>query len=139
MTNLPVPQFFFEAKSELVEIMAAGARGLRGPGLELMPIKRDMIRLPDDLAELVLTACNLLFSAMLNFEGAQWAIARASNPIDLVSARIDAGRAEGVVHALFYGPTADLIRTAMDHAPIAFYALAQSSPQLKILDRLDRK
>ena len=136
--NTLVPKIFYEAKAELDEIMAAGARGLKGPGLSLMPIKREMLNLPDDVAELVLAACNLLFAAILNYENAHWQIKTATDPISLVAARIDAGRAEGVVCSLFHGPTANLITTAMHHAPIAFYAMTEASPHLHIIERLNK-
>lgn len=136
MTNLPVPQIFFEAQSELSEIMNAGARALKGPGRDLLPIKRDMLwGISDQEADLVLDACSLLFSSIISYEGALWGIDRATDPISLVSARIDAGRAEGVVNSLFYGPTAKLLLCAMDRAPIAFYAMSEASPHLKIIDR----
>lgn len=130
-----LPASFFQARSELTEILDAGARALKPPGLELLPIKREMLHLPPDAADLVLDCCNLLFAAVLCYEGAQWNIKQAINPIELVQARIEAGRALGVVEALFYGPTRNLILLAMDRAPIAFYAMAEASPNLHLIDR----
>lgn len=129
-----------EARTELTEILDAGARALKQPGLDLLPIKRDMLRdMSSSQQDLILDACNLLFAAVLAYEGAQWAIKSATDAITLVSHRIDAGRALGVVEALFYGPTRDLILCALDRAPIAFYAMAQASPDLHIIDRCRHK
>jgi hypothetical protein len=130
---------FHAARTELQQILDAGAKALKQPGLELMPIKREMLALPTDAADLVLDACNLLFAACLSYEGAQWTIDRASDPIQLVQSRIEQGRALGVVESLFYGPTFALILAARDRAPIAFYALAKSSPALRIIDRVTHK
>jgi hypothetical protein len=143
MVNEVVPVLFTgkfdltlrEARTELTDILDAGAYALKQPGLELLPVKRDMLRLPTAEADLILDALNLLFAAILAYEGAQWAIKSATDAITLVSHRIDAGRALGVVEALFYGPTRELILIALDRAPIAFYALAQASPDLHIIDR----
>lgn len=143
MVNEVVPVLFTgkfdlalrEARTELTDILDAGAYALKQPGLELLPVKRDMLRLPDHEVDLILDALNLLFAAILAYEGAQWAIKSATDAITLVSHRIDAGRALGVVEALFYGPTRELILIALDRAPIAFYALAQASPDLHIIDR----
>jgi hypothetical protein len=130
---------FREARNELRDILDAGARSLKLPGLDLLPIKREMLRLPPDQADLILDACNLLFAAVLSYESAQWEINHAPNAIELVKARIEAGRAMGVIEALFFGPTAELLLTAMDRAPIAFYALSEASPDLRIIDRCTRK
>lgn len=127
-----------EARNELQDILDAGARALKGPGLDLMPIKREMLHLDDDSADLVLSACNLLFAACLSYENAQWSIKTANNAVELVTARIEAGRAIGVVESLFYGPTFNLLWSAMDRAPIAFYALSEASPDLRIIDRINR-
>jgi hypothetical protein len=126
-----------DARLELTDILDAGARALKPAGVDLMPIKREMLRLPADQADLVLDTCNLLFAAVLSYEGAQWQIKTASNAVDLVKARIEAGRATGVVESLFYGPTRDLLWLAMDRAPIAFYALSEASPALRIIDRVN--
>lgn len=135
---MPLPIVYNQAKAELQEILDAGARALKPAGSELMPIKREMLQLPADHADLVLDACNLLFAAILAFEAAQWTISHPTNPVELVKARIEAGRAEGVVNALFYGPTASLLLCAMDRAPIAFYAMSTAAPDLHIIDRCQR-
>jgi hypothetical protein len=129
---------YTEAREELHQILDAGARALKQAGLDLMPIKREMLQMPDDGANLVLDACNLLFAACLSYENAQWQIKTATDPVGLVAARIEAGRSTGVVESLFFGPTRNLLRLAMDRAPIAFYALSQSSPDLRIIDRFSR-
>jgi hypothetical protein len=131
-----LPAIFSSARSEMTEILDAGARSLKQPGLDLLPIKREMLRLPTDHADLVLDACNLLFAAILSYEAAMWDVEKAEDALALVSARIETGRARGVVEALFFGPTASLLLTAMDHAPIAFYAMAEASPDLRIIDRI---
>jgi hypothetical protein len=131
-----LPAIFDSARAELNEILDAGARALKGPGLELLPIKREMLsRLTDDQRDLILDACNLLFAAILSYEAALWEIKTAPNAVALVSARLEAGKAEGVVNALFFGPTTDLLLTAMNHAPIAFYAMSEASPALHIIQR----
>jgi hypothetical protein len=133
-----LPTIYFSARNEMTEILDAGARSLKQPGLDLLPIKREMLRLPDDVADLVLDACNMLFAAILAYEAAQWDIQHPANAVSLVTSRIEAGRACGVVEALFFGPTAQLLLTAMDRAPIAFYAMSEASPQLHIIDRCNR-
>jgi hypothetical protein len=130
---------YTEAQLELQQILDAGARALKQAGLELMPIKREMLQLPDDRANLVLDACNLLFAACLSYENAQWQIKTATDAVGLVSARIEAGRAIGVVESLFFGPTRQLLLTAMDRAPIAFYALSESAPNLRIINRCTKR
>lgn len=132
---MTLPIVYDAARAELTEILDAGARALKPPGIALMPIKREMLNLDQDRADLVLDACNLLFAAILNFENASWKVKSAPDAISLVSARIDAGRAEGVVNALFHGSTAPLLLTAMDRAPIAFYAMSEASPNLQIIAR----
>lgn len=124
------------ARIEMAEIMNAGARGLKQPGLDLMPVKRDMLCLPTEQADLVLECCNLLFAAILSYEGALWEIKKSENALSLVRARIESGRALGVIESIFFGPTRELILLAMDRAPIAFYALSEASPNLHIIDRL---
>jgi hypothetical protein len=136
---MTLPVIFDSARTELLEITQAGAKGLLQPGIDLMPVKREMlIGLDADRASLVLDACYLLFAAILSYEGALMQIKRArrnDDAITLVQARIEAGRAEGVVCSLFYGPCAVLILEAMDRAPIAFNGLSKGSPKLKIIDR----
>lgn len=125
-----------EARSELSEILDAGARALKPAGIELLPIKREMLHGLDlNQQDLVLDALNLLFAAMLSYEAAQWEINHAGNALQLVKGRMEAGRAMGVVEALFYGPTRELFATALDRAPIAYYALSEASPDLKLIDR----
>jgi hypothetical protein len=127
---------YHAARTELQQILDAGARALKPAGLELMPIKREMlIGLLDHERDLIMDCLNLLFASCLSYEGAQWAIDHAANPIDLVTARLEAGRAEGVVQALFFGPTVQLILYAMHAAPIAFYALSETAPNLHLIDR----
>lgn len=137
-----VPLNYFEAKSELEQIMTAGAKSLRLPGLALLPIKREMLAatgLPPHETELVLDACNLLFAAILSYEYGLFAQRNPTSAIELIEARIKTGSAEGVVNSLFYGPTADLLLTAMNLAPIAFYAMSEASPNLQIIDRCYQK
>lgn len=126
-----------EARLELTEILQAGARGLKPAGTALLPIKPEMLPHPD--RDLILEALNLLFAAILSYEAAQWTIGRVNNPVDLVTARIDAGSALGVIEALFYGPTRQLFALAMELAPIAYYALSEASPDLHIIDRTIRR
>jgi hypothetical protein len=125
------------ARAELQLILDAGARGLKQRGIELMPIKPEMLQLENAQAALVLDACNLCFAACLSYEDATWTMDRATNPIELVSARIEQARAIGVIESLFHGPTRGLLWLAMDRASIAFYAMAQSSPALRIVDRVN--
>lgn len=134
-----ISSFVDLARNELNEILDAGARALKPPGIDLLPIKREMLHLNNERASLVLDACNLLFASILSYESAQWSIQTATDPLELITARIDAGRAEAVVNALFYGPTADLLLLAMDHAPIAFYAMSTAAPELHIIDRCRHK
>jgi hypothetical protein len=126
------------ARFELQEILDSGAKSLKNAGLALMPVKREMLHVDDATADLVLDACNLLFAAVLSYEGAQWDIDNAADPIALVNARLEAGRARGVVEALFFGNVYNLLWLAMDRAPIAFYALSEASPDLRIIDRFKR-
>jgi hypothetical protein len=94
-----------------------------------------MLHLPADQADLILDACNLLFAAILSYEAAQWNIKTATSALSLITARIEAGRADAVVKSLFYGPTAGLLLTAMDRAPIAFYAMTEAAPNLHIIEK----
>ena len=125
---------YHAARSELQQILDAGAKALKQPGLALMPVKREMLHMTDPQADLVLDACNLLFAACLSYEGAQWNINQAQDAVSLVNARLEAGRAKGVVEALFYGECFALLWAAMDRAPIAFYALSEASPDLRIIE-----
>jgi hypothetical protein len=124
------------AKSELADIRLAGGRTLKDRGKAIMPVKRDMLLMPAETADLVLDACEMLFAAILSFEGGLLAKRAAVDAVSLVEARMQAGEAEGIVTALFYGPTAALLVLAAERAPIAFYAMAQAAPGLKIIDRL---
>lgn len=133
-----LPVLYTQARQELNDILDAGARALKQQGLDLLPVKREMLRLPTDQADLVLDACNLLFAAVLAYEAALWEIKSAGDAVSLVCARIEAAKAEGVVNALFFGPTCGLLLTAMDRAPIAFYSLAEASPNLRIIDRCEK-
>ena len=131
---------YHTARTELQEILDAGAKSLKRPGIELMPVKRDMLRGLNELdRDLTIDTLNLLFAACLAYEGAQWEISHSHNPLELVTARIEAGRARGVIESLFFGPTVNIIHVAMNLAPIAFYALSEASPDLHIIDRLTGK
>jgi hypothetical protein len=127
---------YHEARTELQLILDAGAKALKKPGLDLLPVKREMLTgLADIERDLILDALNLLFASCLAYEGAQWEISHSRNPLELVTARIEAGRARGVVESLFYGPTRALLTIAMNLAPIAYYAMSEASPDLHIIDR----
>lgn len=123
-----------ETRAEL-NLIGANARNLSRDGSKLQPVKPDMLGVGVPVADIV-DACELLFACVLAYEGAMAALARASDAVATVKARMEAGRAEGTVCALFHGPTAMLLYLAMDRAPIAFYELASASPGLKIIDRL---
>ena len=133
MSSLPV--VYSQAQLEISDIMQAGGKGLKQPGLDMQPVKRDMLRLPDEQCDMILAACNLLFAAALEYENGLWAQDHAKDPVSLVQARMQAGRAEGVVEALFHGPCAQLLYIALDRAPIAYYELSKSAPELHIIDR----
>lgn len=130
-----LPTVYNEARMELFDILDAGARALKPAGIELLPVKREMLRLPDNEADLILDALNLLFAAILAYEGAQWNIKTAPDAISLISARIEAGRALGVVESLFFDRVANLFHIAMNRAPIAYFAMAEASPTLNIINR----
>jgi hypothetical protein len=125
-----------QTKFELSQIGAL-ARGLKPAGLDLMPVKPDMLAsVPEPLRVPCMEACELLFAAILSHEGALIAAARAVDAISVVTARMDAARAEATVAALFRGPTADLLFVVCEAAPIAFYAMTEAAPRLKIIARL---
>jgi hypothetical protein len=133
-----------QARIELEQILDAGARSLKPAGIEMLPIKREMlfngpfpICSPENL-DLILDALNLLFAAILSFENAQWNISHATDPLQLVNARIESGRARAVVESLFFGPTRHLLLTAMDRAPIAFYAMSTAAPDLHIIEKCQK-
>ena len=129
------PALVNSAAIELSEIIEAGAKSLAPVGLDVQPVKADMLRLPDDQAQIIVQTCNLLFAALCEYENGLWAEQHAKDPMSLVTARINAGRANAVIEALFYGPTAALLWMAMDRAPIAYSGLAKASPSQHIIDR----
>lgn len=142
MTNqLPTIQPYTLAlalvNDEITQIREKGAKALKQPGRDLMPVKRDMLLMPDAEAAAVLETCELLFAASLAFEDAAIRAARTVDAISLAEARMTAGTAEGTVLALFYGPTVHCILAASNCAPIAFYALAAVSPKLRIIAKCD--
>jgi hypothetical protein len=118
---------------ELKEITLAGASALTNTGLDRQPVKAHMLKCDD--ADLIVQACDMLFAALLTYEDGLWKQERAENAIELVEARMMAGRARAVVEALFHGPTAQLLGIALDRAPIAYYELSEASPDLNIIDR----
>lgn len=126
------------AASELLEISEAGAKGLKPQGADLQPVKADMLRLPQREAALVVSACDMLFAALFEYEDGLWGEAYAESAVQLVTARIKIGRANAVVESLFYGPTAALLWEAMDRAPIAYSGLARISPTQRIINRTCR-
>ncbi len=130
-----LPVIFNTARTELIEISDAGAKALKQPGMELQPVKRDM--LPDDCADLVVQACDMLFAALLEYEGGLWAEKRAKDAVGLVTARVATGRAGAVIESLFWhkGTVAHLLWIALDRAPIAYSGLAAASPSQNIIDR----
>jgi hypothetical protein len=130
-----LPTIYYLAQNEIAEIMQAGAKALKMPGLELQPVKHDMLQLPDDQADAVVTACNLLFAACIEYENGLWHQDTAKDPISLVQARMQSGRAQGVIEALFHGPCGYLLFLALDRAPIAYYELSEASPNMHIIDR----
>ena len=130
-----LPIIFDNARNELTEISDAGAKALKQPGMDLQPVKREMLLLPDVQADLVVTACNMLFAACLEYEGGLWGQKRAADAIGLVTARVAAGRANAVIESLFFGPCAALLYIALDRAPIAYSGLAAASPSQNIIDR----
>ncbi len=130
-----LPVIFNGAANELVEISEAGAKSLSTAGQDLQPVKADMLRLPPGEAALVVTACNMLFAALLEYEQGMWDADHARTALQLVNGRMKAGRANAVVESLFFGPTARLLWIACDRAPIAYSGLAAASPAQNIIDR----
>ncbi len=139
-----LPIIFDNARNELVEISDAGAKALKQPGMDLQPVKREMLTGPhpetgivlhEDIPQLVVQACNMLFAACLEYEGGLWGQKRAADAIGLVTARVAAGRANAVIESLFFGPCAALLYIALDRAPIAYSGLAAASPSQNIIDR----
>lgn len=137
-TTQPYTLALSAVKHEITQIREKGARVLKQPGRDMMPVKRDMLLLPDDEAALVLETCELLFAASLAFEDARIRERKAADAVSLAEARMTAGIAEGTVLALFYGPTVHCILMASNMAPIAFYALSAVSPKLQIIAKCDR-
>ena len=134
----PLQQSSITIRQEL-NLIGANARGLKGPGKELLPLKRDMLAaLPDDAACMVLEAVELLFAACLQFVDAQLLEKDAFDAITLVKARIDRGQADGTIRALLHGPTKQLIQIACQHAPIAMHSIIQICPELALRDRLTK-
>ncbi len=128
-----LPTIFNNARTELIEISTAGAKALKQPGMELQPVKIEM--LPADCAALVVQACDMLFAALLEYEGGLWAEKRAKDAVGLVTARIMTGRANAVIESLFFGTCGRLLYIALDRAPIAYSGLAAASPSQNIIDR----
>ena|SRR5260221_9420237 len=135
LSLLSISHIINSAASELLEINQAGAKSLKQPGMDMQPVKREMLRLPDNEADITLTACNMLFAALLEYEGGLWDEQHAKTAVALVTARVAAGRANAVVESLFFGPTARLLYLALDRAPIAYSGLAAASPSQNIIDR----
>jgi hypothetical protein len=130
-----IPETLIAVKNELSEISEAGAKGLKQQGAEIQPVKADMLRLPDQEAQLVVSCCEMLFAALCEYEQGLWDEDHATNAMQLVTSRVNAGRANAVIESLFYGPTAKLLWIALDRAPIAYSGLAHASPSQRIIDR----
>src|SRR5258706_16264948 len=112
LSLISVSHIINSAASELLEINQAGAKSLKQPGMDMQPVKREMLRLPDSEADVVLTACNMLFAALLEYEDGLWNEKYAETALQLVIGRMKAGRANAVVESLFFGPTARLLYIA---------------------------
>jgi hypothetical protein len=125
--------------SELQEISEAGAKSLKPLGVDVQPVKASMLRLPDAQTALVIKACDMLFAACLEYEEGIWQERKAKSSVQLVTARVAAGRANAVIESLFYGPTQQLLWLALDRAPIAYSGLAAASPSQNIIDRTYRQ
>lgn len=130
-----LPTIYDASKQEILEIMQSGGKGLKPAGQAIQPVTAALLRLPDDQADMIVQTCDLLFSAVLSYEQAQFDIDAARDGITLVTARMKAGRALGIVEALFHGPTARLLYIALDRAPIAYFELSEGSPALNIIKR----
>ncbi len=130
-----LPTIYLASQAEIAEIMQSGGRGLKPAGKAIQPVTAALLRLPDDLAATIVQTCDLLLSACLVYEQAQFDIEAAQDGTTLVTARMQAGRALGVVEALFHGPTAQLLYIALDRAPIAYFELSEGSPALNIIKR----
>lgn len=116
----------------------AKARGLNPAGRELLPVKEPMLRsLPPDMVQPCLSACEMLFAAILSHEDGLIAERRSEDDaIGLVTSRVKIGTAEATCAMLFHGPVGQLLAAAAEAAPIAFYAMARAAPKLGIIDRL---
>jgi len=130
-----LPALVNSAANEMLEISEAGAKGLKQQGAEIQPVKADMLGLPDHEAQLVVACCEMLFAALCEYEQGLWDEDHATNAMQLVTSRVNAGRADAVIQALFFGPTAALLWLALDRAPIAYSGLAKASPSQNIIDR----
>jgi len=133
LSLIPVSHIILDAASELLEIKDAGAKSLKPPGMDLQPVKADMLRLPEYEAGLVIDACDLLFAACFEYEDGLWGIQYAKSPVELIKSRITTGRADAVIKSLFHGPTKRLLWEALDRAPIAYSGLAAISPSQNII------
>jgi len=122
-------------KQELTDIYEAGAKALKSPGVDLQPVKREMLRLSDSEADLVIEACDMLFAALFEYEDGLWKEQNARNSVELVTGRVSIGRANAIIESLFYGPAARLLWLALDRAPIAYCGIARISPTMNIIDR----
>src|SRR6478609_169062 len=100
-----LPTIYDASKQEILEIMQSGGKGLKPAGQAIQPVTAALLRLPDDQSTTIVQTCDLLFSAVLSYEQAQFDIDAARDGITLVTARMKAGRALGIVEALFHGPT----------------------------------
>ncbi len=131
-----LPVIFNNARNELTEISTAGAKALKQPGMELQPVKIEML-LDEPAAILIVQACDMLFAALLEYEGGLWAEKRAKDAVALVTARVASGRANAVIESLLWpkGTVARLLYIALDRAPIAYSGLAAASPTQNIIDR----
>ena len=135
---IPLPQTYVNTRFEL-NLIGTNARGLKGPGRELMPLKPDMLNLPDDETAMVMEAVELLFAASMRYVGAQIAEATSTEAVNLVAARIGRAMAEGTCTALIHGETAVLLILACERAPIAMNAILQVCPELNLRDRLAQR
>jgi|SRR5579859_984222 len=125
-------------RSEL-NLIGANARGLKGLGRELLPLKPDMLGLPPAEAAIVMDAVELLFAAILQYVDSQLAERAGTDQQDsiaIVKARIDNGQADGTIRALLHGPTKTLLQVACEHAPIAMHSIISVCPELNLRDRL---
>jgi hypothetical protein len=105
-----------------------------------MPLKPDMLGMPPGPTAAIMDAVELLFVASMRYVGAQIGEAGSRNAVDVVTARLDRGMAEGTVTALIYSDSiAMLIAEACKRAPIAMHAILHLAPELKLLERLQSR